>query len=145
MSIQNSQTLLQEADALELFEQLSKKAKPEIEHVLYKLLIINKIDFLSVQNAYIKYLECLKRVNLAHIKEAEVCLVESLTYDRIPNNTRAEKSVQRRLYYLNYGRRVQMQSLNKKFNYDEERAKIYSNEAEEIELAIQSFCEDNRR
>lgn len=118
----------------ELIEQLSKKDKAEIEMALTLLMQAGKINFLSVQQAYVQYLEALKERNLSHAIEAETCVLESLIYDKIPiKDAQTEISVQRRLYLLNKNKRFQMHRLNEKFKYDEERAKEYNHE-EDIEF-----------
>ena len=113
-------------NTLELLEQLSKKPKNEIEYGLLVLMMQGKIDFLSVQQAYVQYLEQLKERNLCEKIEAETCVMESLMYSRKPKNEQEEISVQRRLYLLNQSKRFQMNKLNEKFNYDEQRAKTYN-------------------
>lgn len=113
-------------NTFELLEQLSKKPKNEVECGLLVLMMQSKIDFLSVQQAYVQYLEKLKERNLCQQIEAETCVMESLMYSRKPKNEQEEISVQRRLYLLNQSKRFQMGRLNEKFNYDEERAKTYS-------------------
>ncbi len=113
-------------NTFELLEQLSKKPKNEIEYGLLVLMMQGKIDFLSVQQAYVQYLEKLKERNLCQQIEAETCVMESLMYSRKPKNEQEEISVQRRLYLLNQSKRFQMNRFNAKFNYDEERAKTYN-------------------
>lgn len=113
-------------NTFELLEQLSKKPKNEVEYGLLVLMMQGKIDFLSVQQAYVQYLEQLKERNLCEKIEAETCVMESLMYSRKPKNEQEEISVQRRLYLLNQSKRFQMNRLNDKFNYDEERAKTYN-------------------
>lgn len=113
-------------NTFELLEQLSKKPKNEIEYGLLVLMMQSKIDFISVQQAYVQYLEQLKERNLCEKIEAEACVMESLMYSRKPKNEQEEISVQRRLYLLNQSKRFQMNRLNAKFNYDEERAKTYN-------------------
>lgn len=58
--------------------------------------------------------------------EAKTCVMESLMYSRKPKNEQKEASIQRKLYLLNQSKRFQMDNLNKKFNYDEQRAKTYN-------------------
>ena len=113
-------------NTFELLEQLSKKSKNEIEYGLLALMMRGKIDFISVQQRYVQYLEQLKERNLCEKIEAETCVMESLMYGRKPKNEQEEISVQRRLYLLNQSKRFQMNRLNEKFNYDEERAKTYN-------------------
>ena len=107
-------------NTFELLEQLSKKPKNEVEYGLLVLMMQGKIDFLSVQQAYVQYLEQLKERNLCQQIEAETCVMESLMYSRKPKNEQEEISVQRRLYLLNQSKRFQMNRLNEKFNYDED-------------------------
>ena len=113
-------------NTFELLEQLSKKPKHEIRYGLLVLMMQGKINFLDVQQAYVQYLEQLKERNLCEKIEAETCVMESLMYSRKPKSEQEEISVQRRLYLLNQSKRFQMNRLNKKFNYDEERAKTYN-------------------
>ena len=113
-------------NTFELLEQLSKKPKHEIESGLTLRMAQGKIDFLSVQQVYVQYLEQLKERNLCEKIEAETCVMESLMYSRKPKSEQEEISVQRRLYLLNQSQRFQMNKLNEKFNYDEERAKTYN-------------------
>lgn len=113
-------------NTFELLEQLSKKPKNEVEYGLLVLMMQGKIDFLSVQQAYVQYLEQLKERNLLQQIEAETCVMESLMYSRKPKNEQEEISIQRRLYLLNKSKRFQMNRLNEKFNYDEGRAKTYN-------------------
>ncbi len=110
----------------ELLDLLSEKSGSEIEFGLMLLMAQGKIDFLSVQLVYVQYLEQLKERNLCEKIEAETCVMESLLYSRKPKDNWEEISVQRRLYLLNQSGRFQMNSLNKKFSYDEERAKAYN-------------------
>lgn len=113
----------------ELLEQLSQKSSQEIELGLQVLMIKDKIDFIRVQQAYVQYLEAMKKQNLSKLIEAETCVLESLIYDKIPTkDEQTEISVQRRLYFLNKGNRFNMNHLNEKFKYDEERAKTYNHE-----------------
>ena len=113
----------------ELIEALSKRSKEEIEFAFCQLMKNSRIDFLSVQSAYVRYLEALKDRNSRRLVEAEVCIMESFIYDRIPvKNERAENSIQRRLYFLNTGGHFRMDELNEKYNYDEKRAKCYNHE-----------------
>jgi hypothetical protein len=113
-------------NTFELLEQLSKKSKNEIEYGLLALMMRGKIDFISVQQRYVQYLEQLKERNLCEKIEAETCVMESLMYGRKPKNEQEEISVQRRLYLLNKSKRFQMNRLNEKFNYNEKRAKTYN-------------------
>lgn len=116
---------------IELLEELSNKPKEELEWAITSLMTQRKIDFINVQGAYVKYLEILEENNLNLIVEGESCILESLIYDKFPTkNENAEKSIQRRLYYLNKSKRFNMKGLNERFKYNEEVAKTYNHEAD---------------
>ena len=114
---------------LEIIKELSKKDNQEIEYVLSFLMQLGKIDFLRLNGAYVKFLEDSKKRDLSKLIEAEVCVAESLLYDKPSiKDPQTEISVQRRLYLLNQSNRFQIDDLNEKFGYDEDRAKTYNHE-----------------
>lgn len=105
----------------ELLKQLSEKPKFEIEFALVELMLKNKIDFLSVNKSYVTYLEIINDDREKQLIEAETCLINHLE----PN--RKDKSyLQRTLYLLNNSKRFNMESLNKKYKYNEEEGKKQS-------------------
>lgn len=112
--------------ASELVNQLLCKDKKDIEAALYRLLCENKLDFLVLNQAYIRYLECEKHNALCDLLEAETCICESLCHDTPKRSKLAENSVQRRLFFLNRSGKFKMDVLNKKFKYDADRAETYS-------------------
>lgn len=111
---------------IELLEELSKRPKEEIEYALVALMAKDKLNFINVQQAYVEHLELLKKKNILELAEASSCILESLLYDKIlSNNKEAKVSIQRRLYFLNQKRIFKMDSLNKRFEYNEDEAKKY--------------------
>lgn len=112
-------------DTFELLEELSKKPKEELKYALLALLLNGKIDFTTVNAAYIQSLEHIKEDSLNQLIEAETCVMEALLDNE--NRTKHKRThIQRWLYLLNKSRRFNMQGLNDKYGYNEEEAKEYS-------------------
>ena len=86
-----------------LVKELLNKSKEEIELIILGLLCNNKLDYTSISNQYIKYLELLKNDNKDKLSEASACIL--LSFDKDNNDT---NYTQRRLYFLN--------EINKNFN-----------------------------
>lgn len=110
----------------ELLAELSKKTKEEIEIVLVSLMLTDKIDFMSVNTAYVQSLQYIKDDMLNRLIEAETCVLESFIYDKMSKKKGCEDSIQRRLYLLNESKRFNMASMNEQFSYDVQRAKELS-------------------
>lgn len=111
---------------LQLLEKIIPTLNNEdIEYVLAKLLITEKIDYIKLSNAYMNYLKEKKHDEQNKISEASNCIFE-LIYDR-PNKTKEDKIInQRSLYFLNQNKNPQMKKYNEKYGYDEDTAKQYS-------------------
>ena len=112
-------------DTLELLNELSKKDKEEIQYALLTLMTSRKIDFITLNNAYVSFLERTKEDSLNQLVEAETCVLESLIYKNNKNESN-KNSIQRRLFLLNQSKRFNMLELNKKLKYDEDKAKEYA-------------------
>lgn len=67
-------------DTFALIKELSKKSKKEIKYSLLALMLDGKIDFLDLNEAYIKYL--IKEDRLNQLIEAETCVLESFHYKK---------------------------------------------------------------
>lgn len=113
-------------NTFELIEKLAEKPKEEIKYALLVLLLKDKIDFLDLNAAYVEYLKEIKEDRLNQIIEAESCMLESFHYKIGTKNEGDVKHTQRCLYLLNKSRRFQMNKLNEKYGYDEEKAKEFS-------------------
>lgn len=122
-------------NAFELFDELLKKSDIEIDYVLLCLLRRKKIDFIRLSNLYTQYLEESFDDCLNQLVEAETCVMESF-FDKksvsdSPNELKGDKlsnyqHTQRSLYLLNKSKRFNMDSLNKKFRYNEDIGKQMS-------------------
>lgn len=112
-------------DTLELLNELSKKDKEEIQYALLTLMTSRKIDFITLNNAYVSFLERTKEDSLNQLIEAETCVLESLIYKNNKNESN-KNSIQRRLFLLNQSKRFNMAEMNKKLQYDENMGKELS-------------------
>lgn len=112
-------------DTLELLNELSKKDKEEIQYALLTLMTSRKIDFITLNNAYVSFLERTKEDSLNQLVEAETCVLESLIYKNNKNES-TKNSIQRRLFLLNQSKRFNMAEMNKKLQYDENMGKELS-------------------
>lgn len=112
-------------NTFELLEELSKKPKEEIEFSLKALMIDNKIDFISLSNSYVQYLNKLKEDKEKQLINANLCIKDSFDYDNMKKSEGAKRSIQSRLYWLNKSESFNMQKLNEKYGYNEELGKEY--------------------
>lgn len=113
-------------NTFELIELLAQKPKEEIKYSLLILMLKGKIDFIDINAAYV---DCLERQNddkLNKLVEAETCILESFHCKKSNKKDYDMKHTQRCLYLLNQSKRFQMQTLNEKYEYNEEKAKEYS-------------------
>lgn len=110
---------------LELLNELSKKDKEEIQYALLVLMASKKIDFITLNGAYVSFLEETKEDNLNQLAEAETCVLESLIYKNKDNDA-TKNSIQRRLFLLNQSKRFNMAEMNKKLQYDENKGRELS-------------------
>ena len=128
---------------LELFQQaktLVKSLKPEYKSALiYDLLISKDIDYTVLSAQYVKYLERQDKDNQNKLTEAGICISQHLfelqytdkgrkkkNFDFNKLDESNQKAIQRSLYFLNKEGRLQMNSLNEKFCYNEEEARKLS-------------------
>lgn len=110
----------------ELLDQLSHKSKEEIEYALTTLMLSNKIDFINVSNAYVSALKYINEDKLNQLIEAETCVLENF-HNKIGGKSKDDKdTTQRCLYLLNKSKRFNMNTLNEKYKYDEEKGKKLS-------------------
>lgn len=110
----------------DLLKALLEKTGAEIEFVLVKLLLLNKIDFMRINNSYIEMLRILNDDKERKLMESNVCVSESFMYDKMKTSEAAKRSIQRRLYLLNQSNAFNMETLNAKYDYNEEAAKDFS-------------------
>ncbi len=125
---------LGQANTFELLEALSKKPKNEVEFALLQLLIDGKLKYVNLSNAYTTYLEHTKNDYIDQLIEAECCVTTHvidfehnvLPHLKEPLDDWRKNMIQRSLYLLNKSKRINTDSLNELFKYDEEYAKKLS-------------------
>lgn len=110
----------------ELIEQLAQKPKAEIRLALLALMLKGQIDFLDLNNAYVNTLEYIRKDQDNKLWEAESCVYDSFLYTKNAKVAQNVGHIQRCLYLLNKANRTNMQRLNEKYKYDEERGKAES-------------------
>ena len=117
-----------------------KSLKPEYKSALiYDLLISKDIDYTVLSAQYVKYLERQDKDNQNKLTEAGICISQHLfelqytdkgrkkkNFDFNKLDESNQKAIQRSLYFLNKEGRLQMNSLNEKFCYNEEEARKLS-------------------
>lgn len=112
---------------IELLEQLLQFDKAYLEVAILKLLTEGKIDFTTISNQYVRFLELKERDNLHQLIEAETCVIQSFfnkkTTDQKLHKGNDYAHTQRCLYLLNQSKRFNMQRLNEKYTYCEEDGK----------------------
>lgn len=113
-------------NTLDLIIELSQKPKQEIQYALLSLMQQGKIDFTDVNAAYVESLSAIKEDRLNQLIEAETCVLESFMCKKGDKRERDMKHTQRCLYLLNQSKRFNIDDLNKKYDYNEEKAKEYS-------------------
>lgn len=110
-------------NVFELLDELSSKPKEEIEFALVSLMLKKKIDFINVSNAYVAALKNSDEDKLNKLIEAESCVLGAFHHRLGGKKESDQKTTQRCLYLLNKSDRFNMNSLNEKYNYDEEIGK----------------------
>lgn len=110
----------------ELLKELSEKPKQEIEFALTSLMLQNKINYVSVSNSYVNYLNTINEDRLNQLIEAETCVLESFHHKKDNKKENDRKHTQRCLYLLNQSKRFNMSNLNEKYEYDEQFGKQMS-------------------
>ena len=120
-------------DTFELIDKLLQKSSEEIEYALFAVLMQGKLDFVKLSNMYVKSLEAKREDMDNKMIEAETCILESFLYKKSRSKDKDKskdkfnwKHTQRSLYFLNQGKRLNMSSMNKEYEYDEEEAKKLS-------------------
>lgn len=114
---------------LELLDELTKKPKEEIHYALLELLLKDKLDYISISNSYVSFLEVINADRQNKLIEAETCILESFLYDKIDSKDKSLedwKHTQRCLYNLNQSKRFNMSKMNQEYNYNEKEAKEFS-------------------
>ena len=110
----------------DLFQELLRKDKAEIMACLSVLMTEGKLDFKTLSEAHVVYLESQMKDYNDKLIEAGSTIFDSLVYDRFDKKQATKNSIQRRLYFLNQSGRFNMGELNAKYEYDEEEGRRLS-------------------
>ena len=115
---------------IDLFNKLCNFSKEELEFALTLLMKSGKIDFISVNNAYVAYLKDKTDDENLKISDTNACLMSFLLgvskKKNIKQDSNEWREIQRALYILNKSEQFEMSELNRHFGYDEKVAAPYS-------------------
>ena len=110
----------------DLIQELLKKDKAVIEACLASLMQEGKLDFKTLYEAHVTYLESQRKDFKDKLIEAGTIMMESFIYDKFSKSQATKNSIQRRLYFLNKSSQFNMGELNAKYEYDEEEGRRLS-------------------
>ena len=118
-------------EVYDLVKELSKHPKQEIELALTLLMEQGKIDFLSVNKAYVTLLETIREDQKDKLSEANALVLYPFLKRKLVKSQEEDKTkgkshyryTQEALYWLNKSQMFNMKETNEKFNYDEEYGK----------------------
>ena len=115
-------SILKKLTVFDLLEELSGRSRDEINYGILLLLIQGKINYKTVSERYVDYLEYQNNDFLEKLIDCETCILEGFHYTT-NDNKKNRPHINRSLYILNQSKRFQMHKLNEKYNYNEEEAK----------------------
>lgn len=110
----------------DVYHKIKEWKTDNIRYLFFLLLCEKKVSFQELSESYVEYLEVDNTDKLKQLIEAESCVLENIVCSNKPKNKTHQNAIQRSLYLLNNSKRFQMEELNKKFAYDEEKAKKLS-------------------
>lgn len=110
----------------DVYHKIKEWKTDNIRYLFFLLLCEKKVSFKELSESYVEALEVDNTDKLKQLIEAETCVLENIICSNKPKNQTHQNAIQRSLYLLNKSKRFQMQDLNKKFGYDEEKAKKLS-------------------
>ena len=110
----------------DVYHKIKEWKTDNIRHLFFLLLCEKKVSFKELSESYVEALEVDNTDKLKQLIEAETCVLENIVCSNKPKNQTHQNAIQRSLYLLNKSKRFQMEKLNKKFGYDEEKAKKLS-------------------
>lgn len=110
----------------DVFHKIKEWKTENIRYLFFLLLCEKKVSFKELSEGYVEALEVDNTDKLKQLIEAESCVLENIVCSNKPKNQTHQNAIQRSLYLLNNSKRFQMKDLNKKFGYDEEKAKKLS-------------------
>lgn len=116
----------------ELLNELLKKTNEEIDYAILYLMIKGKLDSHRVFNLYMKCIEHNNNDLKDRLTESNTSILDLILNLEKPKSKKrstvelADKAIRRGLYNLNSSRLFNMQSLNEKYNYNEDEDKKLS-------------------
>ena len=111
----------------DVFHKIKEWKTENIRYLFFLLLCEKKVSFKELSESYVEALEYDNTDKLKQLIEAETCVLEHMiSAQHRTKKDDKEKTYQRSLYLLNNSKRFNMKDLNKKFGYDEEKAKKLS-------------------
>ena len=116
----------------ELLIKVESLPTDDIEALVYKLLLDNKLSYAALSSKYVKFLEAKALDQKDKLYEAESCIMEHLLTKKtktdiyVPRCTQEKNAIQRSLYFLNQEGHQNTIYLNKQFQYAEDKAKELS-------------------
>lgn len=119
-------------DTFELLNELLKKTNEEIDYAILYLMIKGKLDSHRMFDLYMKYIEHNNNDLKDRLTESNTNILDLILNLEKPKSKKrstvelADKAIHRGLYNLNTSKQFNMQSLNEKFNYNEEEDKKLS-------------------
>ncbi len=119
-------------DTFTLLNKLLTKSNEEIDAAVLTLMIKGKLDSHRVFDAYMKSIEYNNKDLNDRLTESNTNILDLILNLEKPKSREkedaimADKAIHRGLYNLNTSRKFNMQSLNEKFNYNEDEDKKLS-------------------
>lgn len=101
------------------------KPQEEVEYALLELMLVGKMDFLTINKVYVNYLEALSKDTALKLADANCCTAALLGNIRKENKGN-HADIHWALYNLNQSNQFNMNHLNEKFGYDESKDCNYS-------------------
>lgn len=112
-------------DTFTLLNKLLTKPNEEIDAAVLTLMIKGKLDSHRVFDAYMKAIEYNNNDLKDRLTESNTSILDLILNMKKPSGKRntefADKAIHRGLYNLNTSRQFNMQSMNEKYGYDEEK------------------------
>ena len=119
-------------NTFELLNELLKKSNEEVDYAILELMINGKLDSHRMFDLYMKCIEHNNDDLKDRLTESNTSIIDLIHNLVMPKSKKkstidyANKAIHRGLYNLNSSRLFNMQSLNEKYNYNEEEDKKLS-------------------
>lgn len=119
-------------NTFELLNELLKKSNEEVDYAILELMINGKLDSHRMFDLYMKCIEHNNNDLKDRLTESNTSILDLILNLEKPKSKKrstvelADKAIRRGLYNLNSSRLFNMQSLNEKYNYNEDEDKKLS-------------------